>query len=140
MMSLNHEQSLRNRHTRTATSELRPATRAVAFLALLTGVLYLRALAEHLLGMLQTNNLGPEDWLTPVFLIVGSIGLLLVWRHEALGGLVALLSGLVLAIGDHSAQGRYHWLVAFLYSSPFLVAGLMCLLCWRRRRSTDSGL
>jgi len=138
-MKPNHEQSYQGKQGRIAASELRPATRAVAFLALLTAVLYLRALAEQLLGMLQTNSLGLEDWLTPVFLIVGSIGLLLVWRHEAIGGLVALLSGLVLAIGDYSAQGRYHWLVAFLYSSPFVVAGFMCLLCWRRRQSTGGG-
>jgi hypothetical protein len=114
--------------------ELRLITRAISFLALLTGVLYLRVIAGELLAGLRGDRPSAAGLLLFLFLLLGVGGLLLSWRREGLGGMIALAGGFGLAAVDYRLLGQHPWLRTLLYSSPFVVAGGLCLICaWRVR-------
>lgn len=113
---------------------LRQITKAIAFLALLTGLLYLRVIVGEFVSKVRLNEFPLEAMLLLVFLVVATAGLALSWRYEGIGGLLALLGGIGLAVIDYDAFERGGWLAAVLYSSPFIISGGLCLVCWRQRR------
>lgn len=114
--------------------ELRLVSKAVGFLALLTGLLYLRVLAGE--GIPAVGIGGITEGGFPLFalLLLASAGLLLGWWRERAGGLVAVLSALLLAGMVYISAGRNQLLAALVYSSPFLVGGILFLACWWRER------
>lgn len=120
------------------TYQLRPITKVVGFLALLTGLLYLRVVIAEGLAGLRAGHIPLVVVLLFVFLLVAAIGLVISWRWEGVGGLLALLGGLGLAIIDYNAFDRDGWLAALLYSSPFVISGTLCLACWWRQREAHS--
>ena len=113
-------------------SELRLIAKSVGFLALLTGLLYLRVVVDE--GMLapQENGLNGTVWLLITFFVVGTLGLLSAWRWEGIGGVTAVIAGIGLLILFLN-MGR-GWLNAFFYSSPFILAGSLFAACWWRNR------
>lgn len=114
--------------------ELRLITKGVAFLAIITGVLYLRVVvAEGLVG-LRAGALPLQVIFLFAFLMIGVLGLLVAWRWEGIGGLLALMGGIGLAAIGYGIYGRSRWLAALLYSSPFIISGSLCLACWWQRR------
>lgn len=115
--------------------ELRLVVRTVRLFALLTGLLYLRVVAGDVLARNREGDLPLALALLLALLLVATAGLALAWRWEGLGGLIALGSGVGLALLDYPRYTENRWLAALLYSSPFIVTGGLCLLC-RRRRAT----
>ena len=116
------------------TNELRLITKAVGFLAFVTGLLYLRVIVGAGLTSLSSGELPLGVTIVFVFLLTATAGLLLSWRWEGLGGILSLLGGVGLAVMDYGVLGRNGWIAAFLYSSPFIISGTLCLLCWRQDR------
>jgi hypothetical protein len=116
------------------TYELRLITRWVGFLALLTGILYLRVVVIETLAAIRSNDWSLLDLLPMVLLFLATLGLLLAWRWEGLGGLLAFGSGISLGLVDYLVYGPERWVAVLLYCSPFVVAGGLCLICWWRRR------
>ncbi len=114
--------------------ELRIITKIVAFLALITGLLYLRVIVGDVLSRLRMGDLPFEALLLFGFLVVATAGLALAWRWEGIGGLLAILGGIGLAVIDYGAFGRDGWFAALLYCSPFLISGILCLICWWQKR------
>jgi hypothetical protein len=110
--------------------ELRLITRAVVYLALLTGILYLRVAVVDGVAAIRDGQLPVAAILLLVFLIAGNLGLFISWRREAFGGALALLGGIGLAAIDYGVLGRDGWMAALLYSSPFIITGILCLACW----------
>lgn len=121
------------------TNELRLITRAIGFLAFVTGLLYLRVIVGAGLTSLSSGELPLGVALVFAFLLMATAGLLLSWRWEGLGGLLSLLGGVGLAVMDYGVLGRNGWIAAFLYSSPFIISGTLCLLCWRNNRRQTQG-
>lgn len=115
-------------------SELRIVTKAVGFLALLTGVLYLRALVGE--GALAIGGESVEgDGTLLLFLALATGGLLAAWWQEAVGGAIAMLCAMVVAGIVYATGGPNRLLEAFIYGSPFLIAGALFVACaWRARR------
>lgn len=111
-------------------NELRLISRGLAFLAILTGLLYLRVLVS---GQLFTAETAVLQWLSVGFVLIGTAGLLATLKWESLGGLTAVLAGLVLAGLIYMATEQ-DWLTTFFYSSPFVISGLLALVCWQRDR------
>lgn len=114
--------------------ELRILARLVAALAILTAVLYLRAIA---LGGYFSRHIDDPAGAAPVMLallVLGAAGLVLAWRWECAGGITALLAAaaIVAYLGFALHSGRL--LAIFVYSSPFIVAGGLCMLDWYRHR------
>lgn len=114
-------------------SELQTVTRAVGFLAILTGVLYLRAMIGE--GALGFGGSLAENDLLLLFLALATAGLLAAWWQQAVGGVIAVLSALVVAAIVYATGGPNRLLEAFIYGSPFLIAGGLFVACaWRARR------
>jgi hypothetical protein len=109
-------------------SELRLLSKGVGFLALLTGLIYLRSVMQQGLGDDRMVT-----WLF-VFLAGATLGLFSTWRWEGVGGLITAVCGLCLAVVVFRATVDTPWFDAFLYSSPFVVAGGLALACWWRDR------
>jgi hypothetical protein len=105
------------------TSELTLVTKSVGVLAVLTGLIYLRAV-----------GLEGGDPLFMLLLLIGLIGLVVAWWREGLGGVVAVASAVGLAIVAYRASSHHPLFSAFAYSSPFLISGLLFLCCWQRGR------
>ena len=107
--------------------EFRVVTRTVTGLALVTAVLYIRAILQG--GFFARNAANPTSAapLMVILLALGIIGLLLAWRWESTGGCLAVLSAasMVLYLNATLLDGKL--LATFVYSSPFLVAGFLCL-------------
>ena len=116
------------------TNELRLITKAIGFLAFVTGLLYLRVIVGAGLTSLSFGELPLGVTIVFVFLLTATAGLLLSWRWGGLGGILSLLGGVGLAVMDYGVLGRNGWIAAFLYSSPFIISGTLCLLCWRQDR------
>lgn len=109
--------------------ELRIVTKAVAFLAALTGLLYLRVIVGEVTTAIQQEDFPIEGVLMLILLLVATAGLIISWWREGLGGLLALIGGIGLAVIDYGLIGRGGWLVTILYCSPFIIAGVFCLVC-----------
>jgi hypothetical protein len=69
----------------------------------------------------------------PLFLVLlaAVAGLLLAWRWEALGGLVAVSGALVILALAYLGSGPMVLLGAVLFTLPLLLAGCLYLGCWR---------
>lgn len=114
-------------------SELQTVAKAVGFLAVLTGALYLRARMGE--GTVAFGWGGVDgDGTLLLFLMLATAGLLAAWWHEVAGGAIAALSALGVAGIVYGTGGPNRLLEALVYGSPFLIAGSLFLACgWRAR-------
>lgn len=111
----------------TSPTQLRLASVAVTFLALLTGLIYLQvALATD-----AEDGFGAE---TAVFLIIGLLGLLFAWKWLAVGGLLSIVAGVCIAALAYSSLNSNQLFAAALYGSPFIVAGGLRIACWQQKK------
>lgn len=112
--------------------ELRVVTRLVGMLALLTGLIYLRVVGSETLAAGFETNGRISPWLLLGALLVAIAGVLLAWRQEGIGGLIAAIAGLVLGGLAYFTASQHRGFSAFAYGSPFLITGALFLACWRR--------
>lgn len=114
------------------TKEMRYLARSIGILALLTGLIYLRVIGLEALVSWQTNG-----GITAVIFLFGLIilamsGLLCGWHWELIGGLVAVISAIGIGILAFFSFTDYRLFSAIAYSSPFFIAGILMLVCWKR--------
>jgi hypothetical protein len=114
--------------------ELRVFARMVGLLALLTAVLYLRALASGGFLYRGDSETIPVTTILFVLMLVAAAGLVLTWKWECLGGVVAVLGSIAVAVIVYSTFSENRLLATLIYSSPFLVAGTLCLADWWKHR------
>jgi hypothetical protein len=103
-------------------------------LAILTALLYLRAMASG--GFLyrgMEDNI-PVTTILFVLMLVATAGLVLSWRWECAGGVLAILGSLAVATVVFTAFKENRILALLVYSSPFLVSGSLCLADWWKQR------
>ncbi len=106
--------------------------RSMGILALITVLLYLRALlaSGFLAVSLDGLRLGP---VLAGLLLLGGVALLAALRWERAGGLVAFILGIPIAAYVATAVDNYNLFNAFIYASPLLIAGGLYLLDARSR-------
>jgi len=106
--------------------------RGTGVLALLTVLLYLRALLSG--GFLAVSLDGP-GWSVALagLLLLGSLALLTGLRWERVGGLAAFVLGIPLAVYLATATERDNLFTAFIYASPLVIAGGLYMLDARSR-------
>lgn len=114
--------------------ELHYFARLVGILAAFTALLYLRALV---VGSMPASTINSNQIIALVCLLLGIVGLILAWRWERAGGLLAIISAIPIAWVTASALVEGRLLVAFVYSSPFLIAGALYLYDARRRQQRE---
>lgn len=115
-------------------SELRLIAKAVDFLAVLTGILYLRAVLVEGPPVIVGADLSRNVLGMLLLLSIATLALILAWRWEGIGGLVALLCAIGLGILVYETATNNKLLAAVLYSSPFFVTGGLFVACWLRGR------
>ena len=115
-------------------NQLRFMAKSVGILALLTGLIYLRVVGVDSVNAIRTGQWGQNIVILFFLMIVATLGLLCAWRLEAVGGVIALISGVGVAILTYLTFEQNKLFTTFAYSSPFLVAGGLSLACWWRGR------
>ena len=125
---------LANNHSHDHINKLRFMAKSVGILALLTGLIYLRVISVDSVNAIRTGQGGQSSVVLFFMMIVATLGLLCTWRLEAVGGVIALVSGLGVAILTFLTFEQNKLFTTFAYSSPFLVAGGLSLACWWRGR------
>ena len=116
------------------TSEMRTTARMVSLLAIFTGGVYVLAFVE--LGALADVE-SVTNLVTAVCIVLASVGLILAFRWEGMGGFMAILGGVALAfiVAQYTEN---NWLKVFFFSSPFIISGLfMWVSGWRNRHEHD---
>lgn len=115
--------------------QFRLIARSLMLLALLTAILYIRVFAATTLSTMTAGDQAGIGLLSFLFLITAIAGLILTWRWEGLGGLIVTLSGIGLAVVTYFISTASAWFTAFFYSSPFIITGVLYLICWHRIRN-----
>ncbi|NCF68594.1 MAG: hypothetical protein GWP61_21750 [Chloroflexi bacterium] len=114
--------------------ELRVFARTVGLLAVLTAILYLRAIASGGFLYRGDNATIPVTTILFVLMLMATAGLVLTWRWECLGGIVAIIGSMAVAVIVYSTFAENRLLATLVYSSPFLVSGSLCMLDWWKHR------
>ena len=128
--SVNHSHN----HSQT---ELRLVTKGIEFLAILTGLIYLRVVIGEGITQWQAGRLDPLAIITFLLLFAATVGLLATWQWDGVGGFISVLcgvglSGLVYVMAETNKLGA-----ALLYGSPFIIAGGLEILCWWQKRCPE---
>ena len=121
-------------NTSSSYDELRVFTRAVGLLAVLTALLYLRAMTTG--GFLYrgvSENI-PVTTILFVLMLFATAGLVLTWRWECVGGVVAILGSMAVAVVVYSTFSENRLLAMLVYGSPFLISGTLCVADWWKHR------
>lgn len=103
------------------------------FPRLLTAVFYLWTALGEGLDFAGLGNVSANSWLLFGLMAAGTVGLLLAWRYERIGGAVAMLSGAMLGVLVYVTAGANPTLGALAYSSPFVIAGLLFVVAGCRK-------
>lgn len=115
--------------------ETRFFARITGILAVVTIALYLRALlAGGFLSVAPINGGVTAGVALAVALAVGSMALLAAWRWEWIGGIIALLCGVAVAVLVVTLVDNGPLWAAIIYGSPLAVSGSLYVLhAWRQR-------
>lgn len=123
--------------TQFKTNETRFLARSVSALALLTGIIYLRVIGQETMTSWQTNQgLNTIAFLLGL-LIIAMAGLLCGWRWELVGGSIAVVSAIGIGILAYFSFTDYKLFSALAYSSPFLISGILMLVCGQRSHANQ---
>jgi hypothetical protein len=105
-------------------------------LALVATALFVYFLIESGARIVSSMDWGPQGFPLLIGLAVAVIGLLLAWRWELLGGVMAVLGGIATMALVCVGSGPDMLFCALLFALPILVAGVLYLgCCWRTRRT-----
>lgn len=115
-------------------TELRLVTKGIEFLAILTGLIYLRVMIGEAIAQWQHGRLDPFAITTFLLLFMATVGLLSAWHWNGVGGFVAVLCGIVLSLVVYAMAEANRLGAALLYGSPFIIAGGLEILCWWQKR------
>jgi|GEM_PF-2691318 hypothetical protein len=129
---MNHNRSVTPSHN--GIDEVRFFTRAVSTLAMVTAVLYMRAIVVGGFLSSSAGALVPMRWALFGLLLFGVVGLLIGWRWEGPGGAIALLAAVAITIVTFLTFVDIRLLATFVYASPFYIAGGLLLADWRKHR------
>jgi peptidoglycan/LPS O-acetylase OafA/YrhL len=108
-------------------------------LALIATGLFVYFLVESGAQMISSLAWGPQGFPLLIGLVVALIGLLLAWRWELLGGVMAVIGGVATMALVCIGSGLDMLFCALLFTLPILAAGVLYLgCCWRTRVTEPS--
>lgn len=114
-----------------ATKWVRWMARGIGSLA---GAFWLLSLIASLIVELIEGHgpWSPEGAMLMGLVIFVALGVLIAWRREGIGGLVAVIGAIALCIFAYVTAGHNKGFAMLISGGPFLVAGILFLACWRR--------
>lgn len=108
--------------------------KAVAFLALLTGFLYLRVMLGQGAPLAAGSNAFTSGLVRVLVTVVAIGGLLAGWYRPLAGGTVAAFAGLLLGWQVYDTAVHDPLLLALAYGSPFVITGALYIVYgWSRQ-------
>jgi len=118
-----------------AFDELRIFTKTVGLLAILTAVLYLRAIVSAGFLLRTRSESMPIAAILFALMVIATTGLVMSHRWECIGGIIAVLGALSVAIIVHATFTENRLMAVVIYSSPFMISGSLCLIDWWKHRN-----
>ncbi len=73
-----------------------------------------------------------------ILVFISSVGVTIAWFREGIGGLIVVIGGIVLSIFAYITAGHNKVLAMTSSGIPFLIAGILFLIYWRRTRKLKS--
>ena len=113
------------------TIPFRAVANLIGVLAFFTGVVYVWGLVGEMVPI-SFAEANPYLIVQTILLIVGTLSLVSTLRWELIGGIVAIICGILLAVVTLVANTEtMPWLAAAVYGSPFITAGILYLVDWQ---------
>ncbi len=100
--------------------------------------LTLSTIMESELGVEPTPEAKLEGTILGCLVAVVVIGVIIAWFREGIGGLIVVIGGIVLSIFAYITAGHNKVLAMASSGIPFLIAGILFLIYWRRTRKLKS--
>jgi hypothetical protein len=75
---------------------------------------------------------GTEDTFMAILVVGTTIGVLLAWKYEKIGGLITLLFGIAHSIFALFASGHNHAFAMLISGGPYISTGILFLLAYTR--------
>ena len=118
------------------TTAMRWIARLLALVATGLFVLFLVDFGSEVIPALGWS---PQGIPLMIGLAVGLVGLLIAWRWELVGGVMAVAGAFVVMALVCFGSGTDMLYCAFLFTAPILIAGVLYLVCcWRKRATTTA--
>jgi hypothetical protein len=112
------------------TTGMRWIARALGLLASGPFVLFLIYSGARIFPKLSWSS--PQGMPLFIVLAMATVGVLIAWRWETIGGAIAVLCAIAIGALVYLGSGLIVFSAALMASIPFLVAGLLFLgCCWR---------
>ena len=116
-------------------SNLHLAARILTAAAGVTAIIYtIFAVGELRAAAQLGRTVNPIQLYMLVGFGIGLTALLLSWFWQLMGGVLAVAAGIFIAVVVYMAPGAARFLATFIYSSPFLLAGILLLVDYYRER------
>lgn len=107
--------------------------KAVSFLALLTGLLYLRVMIGGAAPLTAGNTILTTGATRVLIVVIALAGLILCWQRPVLGAAIAILAGLLLGWQVYETAAHAPLVLTLAYASPFVLTGALYLLYARHQ-------
>ena len=106
--------------------------KAVSFLALLTGLLYLRVMIGGAAPLSAGNSLLTSGSVRIAIMLIAIGGLALCWKQPVIGAAISIVAGLGLGWQVYETAVHAPIVLALAYASPFVLSGVLFLAYTRR--------
>lgn len=107
-------------------------------ISVLVVAFWLVMLLGHLFGEEEVGTVTRREWMTLAVMVTlvtaAVVGLILAWWQERVGGTVAVACAALLFVSLLLGVGRNELYVASVVSVPFLIPGILFLICSRASR------
>lgn len=79
-----------------------------------------------------------EDIILALFFLAMLAGVIIAWRREGLGGFILIIVGSAATVAFMLTMPARDYWVMMIICAPFLVSGILYLICWRRLSTMKS--
>ena len=117
------------------TKRVRRTARAIGTFA---GAYWLLAVIGSFIAEMLSNSarLTLEGVILGILVIAAALGVLVAWRREGVGGTIVVVCGAAHSVFAYVVAGHHKGFAVLVSGVPFLVAGALFLVSWRRSRSS----
>jgi hypothetical protein len=125
----------KNAHDR-VTIALRYLARIVS--TLMAGFILLFAIGEGVGSLSRGEGIqcSPESIRMTIYFIAIALGAIFAWWRDVVGGAILAIVGVLFIIFVFLAMEKHDYWITLIFGFPFLLSGLLLLLCWRRSKAS----
>lgn len=84
-------------------------------------------------GTSEPSERGAEDIIMAILVVGTTVGVVLAWKFEKIGGFITLLFGIAHSIFALFASGHNHGFAMLISGGPFIITGILFLISNNRR-------